>query len=114
MASIPSKYRSEKIQELAGRFGITDPFRFKNPTSRDFTYIPNVNINRNRSRIDFFLISESMCRWVLKCEIEPALRSVVFDHKAVNLVMGNVSKKVNKKSNTKKSDYKISYAGRRI
>jgi hypothetical protein len=96
MANIPSKYRSEKIQELALRFGVTDPYRFLKPTAKDFTYVPRAIENRNRSRLDYFLISEGLCGWVQECVIEPSPRTNAFDHKRVNLAFGNKSKIVNR------------------
>jgi exonuclease III len=55
MANIPSRQRSEKLNQIANVLNLTDPFRTLYPIKKEFTYIPNARINLNRSRIDFFL-----------------------------------------------------------
>jgi exonuclease III len=51
MINIPSRARSEKINEIANRSGLTDPYRILHPVKKEFTYIPNARMNLNRSRI---------------------------------------------------------------
>jgi exonuclease III len=92
MNSIPSNYRSEKLNTLAARLDLTDPYRYLNPLTKDYTYVPNARANINRSRIDFFLVTRSVCCDLKKCEIEYSTRSNVFDHKRVNLITGTVKK----------------------
>ena len=60
MVNIPSKRRTQKINALARGLSLTDPYRFFNPEKREFTFIPNILNNLNRSRLDFFLISETL------------------------------------------------------
>jgi exonuclease III len=62
MVSIPSKRRSQKIAAIASSLNLVDPYRFFNPEKRDFTFIPNIRNNRNRSRLDFFLISDNLIK----------------------------------------------------
>jgi exonuclease III len=88
MASIPSRFRTEQIKRIAAKFGLTDPFRALHPIRREFTYIPNARINLNRSRIDFFLISENEIPHVTDASIIPALSSTSFDHKKILLSLG--------------------------
>jgi exonuclease III len=54
MVNLPSKRRSEKINAMARAFSITDPFRYLYPTRREYTFVPNIAGNRNRSHLDFF------------------------------------------------------------
>ena len=60
MASIPSKNRSERLKKLCNKLKLTDPYRVFYPTKRDFTYIPAILQNTNRSRLDFFCISKTL------------------------------------------------------
>jgi hypothetical protein len=85
MASIPSKKRSLKIATLARSLNLTDPYRFFNPEKRDFTFIPNILNNRNRSRLDFFLISEDLIPDCKNATIPHALSSKLLDHKQIAL-----------------------------
>jgi exonuclease III len=85
MQSIPSKQRSEKILQLARRLTLTDPFRFLYPNKSKFTYVPNAVANRNRSRIDFFLISENIISFCKNVTIPHSLTSKTFDHKPVEI-----------------------------
>ena len=80
--NIPSKFRSEKIFQMARNLSITDPFRFLYPQRKEFTYVPNIAANRNRSRLDFFLISENIIGECRTVTIPPHLSSKTFDHKS--------------------------------
>jgi exonuclease III len=60
MRNIPSARRSEKIKKLSNDFNLTDPYRIFYPTKKDFTYVPAINTNENRSRLDFFLVSDEL------------------------------------------------------
>jgi exonuclease III len=92
MHQIPSRERSIKIREIADLYKLTDPFRFLYPTRSDFSYIPNARGNRNRSRIDQFMISESHINIVKDCTIGCNRLSTMFDHKPVNLYLGGKNK----------------------
>jgi exonuclease III len=72
MAAIPSKFRTGKIKHMAEVMNLTEPYRYFKPTSREYKYIPNARENINRSRIDYFLILESLVDIVKSCEIESA------------------------------------------
>ena len=88
MASIPSKRRSEKLRELCNACNITDPFRCLYPNRKDFTYVPAVREYSNRSRLDYFLISENIINKVQDCKISSSLLNSCFDHKMVYLNFG--------------------------
>jgi len=85
MANIPSKRRSLKIASIAHILNLTDPYRFFNPEKREFTFIPNILNNRNRSRLDFFLISEILIPFCKNSTIPHSLSSKLLDHKQVCL-----------------------------
>jgi exonuclease III len=88
MANLPSRYRSEQVQHLSTRFNLVEPFRFRYPSRKDFTYIPNARANVNRSRIDFFLISSNLIQVLIDKDINTGRLSTLFDHKSVNLKIG--------------------------
>jgi exonuclease III len=88
MNSPPSVFRSQKIQELLYNGQLTDPFRALWPEKREFTYIPRTGRN-NRSRIDFFVISDSILNLIKDCHISDSLHSSLFDHKSIHLTFGD-------------------------
>jgi hypothetical protein len=94
MTNIPSKFRSDKFNWVANNNELTDPYRYLNPSKRDFTYIPNARQHFNRSRIDFFLVTTSLCGKYINCDIEQTLTTSAFDHKMVSLDFSRGGKKV--------------------
>ncbi len=95
MASIPSKKRSLKIAAMARSLNLTDPYRFFNPEKRDFTFIPNILNNRNRSRLDFFLISEDLIPDCKNATIPHALSSKLLDHNFFNFFQNSSGSSIN-------------------
>jgi exonuclease III len=93
MAAIPSRQRSNCINQLASGLGLSDPYRILNPIKREFTYVPNARLNLNRSRIDYFLIKKDMSDNLIDCTISHSLTSTSFDHKKITLYMGKNKKK---------------------
>jgi hypothetical protein len=93
MVSIPSKRRSQKIAAIASSLNLVDPYRFFNPEKRDFTFIPNILNNRNRSRLDFFLISDNLIKDCKNSTIPHALSSKLLDHKQISMCFKS-SKKI--------------------
>jgi hypothetical protein len=83
MRNIPSIYRSNKIKTIADRFKLADPFRFLYPNRREYTYIPNAVANRNRSRIDFFMVSDKLIPCISEADIPIGKLSTLFDHKSI-------------------------------
>jgi hypothetical protein len=55
----------------------------------DFTYIPRAAGNKNRSRLDFFLVSDTLLDYANECKIADHLQNKLFDHKAVTLYFNN-------------------------
>ncbi len=85
MADIPSKRRSKWLQDLCTSLKLSDPYRFFYPERREFTYIPNAIGNNNRSRLDFFLLSDNALTSCVNCTIPQHLNSRLFYHKSVRL-----------------------------
>jgi exonuclease III len=85
MQAPPNPRHSELLDELCVELSICDPFRSLHPTSSEFTYVPRRADAESRSRIDFFLISDSLLNYCRDCSIADSLQSSLFDHKAVLL-----------------------------
>ncbi len=85
MRRIPSRFRSERIAELCEDLDLSDPFRTLHPEDHEFTYYPSGTQRKNRSRIDFFLISSSLYRNIESCTIAQSFCRKNFDHKPIFL-----------------------------
>jgi hypothetical protein len=85
MQDVPNVAHSRKIQELWNSHKLADPFRILFPNLREFSYAPWGNLRNNRSRIDFFLVSQEIAELVENCYIKPSVQSKLFDHKAIIL-----------------------------
>ena len=84
MAAPPSIIRSRAVAGLCETFNLTDPYRALHPDQREFTFRPHTR-RGNRSRLDFFLISDNLLRYLSDCSINPALSTELFNHKAVKM-----------------------------
>jgi exonuclease III len=84
MCNPPSMIRSGWLSDLCEQFKLTDPFRALHFNKIDFSFVPRTG-SRNRSRIDFFLISDILLSICSKCNISPSLDTELFDHKHINL-----------------------------
>jgi exonuclease III len=82
MNSPPSPIRSAWLSELCEDFNLSDPFRAKYPYKQEFTYISRSG-TRNRSRLDFFIISDRLLYVCNKCDISLSLQTELFDHKNI-------------------------------
>jgi hypothetical protein len=85
MARPPNVTHSRKLADLCENYGMSDPYRFLYPDSIDFSYQPRAVGNRNRSRLDFFIISEPLLDHLTECQIAKTLQNKLFDHKAVTI-----------------------------
>ena len=94
MTNLPNIRHTRLLKDLCEELGLIDPFRVVWPNRKDYTYCPRNAMRQNRSRIDFFIVSENIIPLVTECEIEPFLQSKLFDHKAVKLSFAKNKKKV--------------------
>ena len=69
MANVPNHTNSMELNRLTRHLKLTDPYRVIYPTKRDYTYTPFGTIRLNRSRLDFFVISESLAASLHDCYI---------------------------------------------
>jgi len=106
MASLPNPKNALLMGDLCEKFGLVDPFRIFFPSKREFTYIPRDRKQKNRSRLDFFLISEKVSIYAQKCIIRPTLENFLFDHKAIEL---SFIKEKNRKGRHIISDFILSH-----
>jgi exonuclease III len=93
MRSLPSIYRTNRVLGLAGKYGLIEPYRYFYPNRKDFTYIPNAAANTNRSRLDYFLVSETLTNMLSDAGVLTEKLSTLFDHKTPVLEMGVSNKK---------------------
>jgi len=89
MQGPPSIFRSEGIADLCTTYSLSDPFRILHPDMRDFTFRPKTR-QVNRSRLDYFLISDTLIDCLSSCEINLALATELFDHKSVRLDLNKI------------------------
>jgi hypothetical protein len=85
-AGIPSSRHSNRLIKLCQDNDLGDPFRHLYPDKREFTYIPFPAASINRSRLDFFLITNRLLDNCVNCRIPNSLSSLNFDHKPVYLL----------------------------
>jgi hypothetical protein len=85
MHNPPNEHHSELLKSLCDDLDLTDPYRVKFPNRIEFTFIPPSVIKKNRSRIDFFIISKSITPAVTNISIANCLQNKLFDHRAVLL-----------------------------
>jgi exonuclease III len=92
MRNLPNLLHSQVLRGMCNRNSLIDPFRNLYPTLENFTYVPRNVAAGNKSRIDYFLISDSLLNHVQDCYIADSLQSKLFDHKAVFLCFRNSSR----------------------
>jgi hypothetical protein len=85
MINPPSLRRSQWLKRICTTNKLLDPFRRFFPDAREFTYIPFAADANNRSKLDFFLISEHLLEQCVNCRIPHSVSSLLFDHKAIFL-----------------------------
>jgi exonuclease III len=71
MRRLPNIIHSRKIADLCTTFEMSDPYRFLYPEKRDYSYVPRVEGAKNKSRLDFFLVSDSLLGDISECIIQP-------------------------------------------
>jgi hypothetical protein len=96
MRNVPNLRHTELLLNLCNELQMSDPFRALYPTKIDFSYNPRRADAVNRSRIDFFIISDDILNSIDDCYILENLQSSLFDHKAVNLTFSGHNNRGNK------------------
>ena len=85
MTSLPSLIRTNLLLKMADSLNLTDPYRIFYPDRREFTFIPSSANQKNRSRLDFFLLSKPLSSSLINCTIPNATNGTMFDHKQISL-----------------------------
>jgi hypothetical protein len=97
MAALPNQANSALLREMCENKELSDPYRVLYPTKRDYSYTPFGDIRKNRSRLDFFLISNNLIPALEQCSISPSVLCAQFDHKnisvSINCKPANTTKK---------------------
>lgn len=76
----PSPSKSATIiNAFCGSSGVVDPWRFKNPTLKEFSFSA---VHQTYSRIDFFLLDQKMLSSIKSCSYESI---VISDHSPVTM-----------------------------
>jgi exonuclease III len=104
MAGLPNPKNSELLGNLCTKHQLTDPFRVLYPIKREFTYSPFGHVRLNRSRLDFFVVSETIIPDIGDCSISSSTRCKLFDHKQVNLYL-NSPKRTSKSKGSLSNSY---------
>ncbi len=60
MNALPNKRHTELLIDLCTDTGLVDPYHARYPNRKEYTYIPSDLVKKNRSQIDFFLISKTI------------------------------------------------------
>jgi hypothetical protein len=87
MRRLPNVTHSNLLTELCENFSLTDPYRSLYPDRREYTYIPRNDARTNKSRLDFFLVTNLLSDVTTDCIISEGLQNKLFDHKAVCLML---------------------------
>jgi hypothetical protein len=87
MRRLPNLTHSRLLEDLCNKHDLTDPYRIIYPERIDFSYSPRAAVNVNRSRLDFFIVSDTLIDIIDDCYIRPGLQNKLFDHKAVDLIL---------------------------
>jgi exonuclease III len=94
MAGLPNAKYSEYLENMANEFSLGDPFRILYPEKRDFTYSPFGNVQLNRSRLDFYVMSANLVPHLTECFISAVPKCKLFDHKNVTLYLFQQTPKI--------------------
>jgi Reverse transcriptase (RNA-dependent DNA polymerase) len=94
MRSPPNLVHSRLLNTMCNSLNLCDPFRTLFPNRKDFSFVPRRMDVNYRSRIDFFIVSDSLIDSICCCDILPALQNSLFDHRAVTLELGQKSVKI--------------------
>jgi len=96
MAGLPNSRHIQLVQTLAANLTLVDPFRFLWPNKTDFSYSTKIRNRNNRSRIDFFLVSDTFLAHVENCYIDQHRLTNAFDHRAIHFELKQNKKRKNR------------------
>jgi len=85
MQNLPNLSHSKLLKKMCNDLNLCDPFRTRYPNRADYTYVPSNTVRKNRSRIDFFIVTNNLMDKISSIGIKYALQNKSFDHKAIML-----------------------------
>jgi exonuclease III len=103
MRDIPNLSMNKKLGELMAKWILTDPYRIQNPDPGGYSYAPFGTMRKNRSRLDFFIVSTSLLNNIINANIRPGRLCKLFDHSTIDIALGIRGNKVTGKSRYIKS-----------
>jgi exonuclease III len=87
MRQPPNIRHSNLFKKLCEDFNLADPYQVKFPLKQEFSYQPSDPTKKNRSRRDFFIVSNHLVETINKCYISATVQNKMFDHRAVVICM---------------------------
>jgi exonuclease III len=81
MVNAPNLRHSNILANLCENFDLTDLFRTIYPDKKEFTFVPRCNLQKNRSRIDFFIVSRNLLLLNYESKISSSIIQGSVDHK---------------------------------
>jgi exonuclease III len=95
MVNLPNLTHSLLLNNLCEALEVEDPYRAIYPNHKDYTYVPRAVGKKNRSRIDFFLVSSNALQQNFSCKISDSLLHGCFDHKCISLELSGSKRSFN-------------------
>jgi exonuclease III len=83
MQNPPNLRHSNLLKKMCNEMHLSDPFRVKFPFRKEFTYFSKDTTKKNKSRIDFFIVSNTILSKINKSFIQPHMQNKMFDHRAI-------------------------------
>jgi exonuclease III len=106
MNNLPNKRHSDLLHAFCEDLELSDPYRTKFPNKNEYSYIPADPIKKNRSRLDFFVISRLILNKITGTSILLGLQNKLFDHCAIVLEIAKKNQLLHRQQfpkNTKRS-----------
>jgi exonuclease III len=94
MRQPPNIRHSNLLKKMCEEFNLTDPYRVKYPLKQEFSYQPSDPKKKNRSRLDFFVVSNHLVENINKCYISATVQNKMFDHRAMFICMKTKPKQI--------------------
>jgi exonuclease III len=87
MRQPPNIRHSNLFKKMCEDLEMADPYRVKFPFRQEFTYQPSDPSKKNRSRLDFFIVSNNLIEKINRCYISPTVQNKMFDHRAIHICL---------------------------
>jgi exonuclease III len=95
MVRTPNMVNGRLLAELSAKHNLTDPFRLLYPDRVQFSYTPFGTVRKNKSRLDFFVMSSCLATYIKDCGIAEYKINKLFDHSHIFLKIGRKGSKIN-------------------